>query len=170
MSRPFLVVPPTIDRWVVPRTVLDETRTLLASPGEEGCEAVVLWLGWVASPREARVTLAFPPRQIAYRTEAGLAVEIPVEEWTALALQLPPGAFVLAKVHTHAGEAYHSEVDAANPYLSHEGAVAITVPNFARDPLTDLTTCSVNVRRDRQWQELGEAEVREIFTIEEVAT
>lgn len=155
---------------MVPQYVLDDTRTLLAGPGEEGCEAVVLWLGWVASDHEARVTVAFPPRQVAYQTKSGLAVEIPVEEWTALALRLPRGVFVLAKVHTHAGAAYHSEVDAANPYLSHEAAVAITVANFARDPLTDLAGCSVNVRRDRRWQELSEAEVREAFIIEEVPT
>lgn len=160
MSVPYLVIPPTLSRLLVPRSVLDQTRMDLAGPGEEGFEAVVLWLGRVVSPTDAQVEAAFRPRQIAYRTPDGLAVEIPIEEWTALALQLPPGWFVLGKVHTHPSTAYHSVVDATNPYLCHEGAVAITVPDFAQAPLTNLDHCSVNMLHSHRWIELTPLEVR----------
>ena len=160
MSIPYLVIPPTLSRLLIPRLVLEQTRRALAGPGTNGFEAVVLWLGRVASPTDARVETAFRPRQITYRTPDGLAVEIPVEAWTTLALQLPPGRFVLTKVHTHPSAAYHSEADAANPYLCHEGAIAITVPDFARAPLTDLDHCSVNVLRGHHWIELTPPELR----------
>ncbi len=167
MGGPVLVIPPTLRQLIVPRRVLEETHILLSGPGEEGCEATVLWLGTVVTAVAARVEAAYFPRQVAYRARFGLAVEIPVEEWTDLALRLPARRFVLAKLHTHAGRAYHSEVDAANPYLCHEGAIAITVPNFARGPLGGLEGWSVNALREGQWVELRPGEVARTILIEE---
>lgn len=166
MSHAFLVIPPTLCRLSIPAAVLADTRELLAEPGERRLEAAVLWIGHVVSDFEARVDAVYFPYQIAYRIGNGLAVEIPVEEWTKLALRLPPGVFVLAKLHTHADEAYHSDVDAANPYLCHEGAISITVPHFAHDPLDDLACCSVNVLRGGEWYELTRSGVKRMFIIE----
>lgn len=161
----FLVIPPTLVRWRVPHRVVVETRAFLVERGEKDCEAVVLWLGPVASEIEAVVTSAYVPHQIAYRSDEGLAVEIPVEEWTNLALRLPSGVFVLAKVHSHPGEAYLSEADVANPYLCHEGAVSIVVPDFARRPLAGFEGCSVNIFRGQRWIELPPDEVQGAFIV-----
>jgi hypothetical protein len=169
MDEPFLIIPLTLQRFVVPRSVLEASQELLAGPGEDGFEAVVLWRGRVVSAAEARVDSVYFPQQVVYQTVDGLAVEIPIDEWTDLALRLPPGQFVLAKLHTHPTHAYHSDVDAANPYLCHEGAMAITVPNFARSPLSDLDTCSVNVLRNGRWLELTQCEIRQTIRIEENA-
>jgi hypothetical protein len=167
MERPFLVIPLTLRRLVVTRSLVEDTRVLLARSGERGFEATTLWLGPVLSEVEARVEEVYFPQQIVYRTEYGLAVEIPVDEWTELALRLPPGRFVLAKLHTHAGLAYHSDVDAENPYLCHEGAVSITVPDFARESLGGLEECSVNVLRQGRWRELSMAESKQTIIVEE---
>lgn len=165
MSAPFDAIPPTLEQFVVPMSVLQETRELLAGPGIEGYEAVVLWLGVIVSAIEARVLAAYLPRQITYKTRRGLAVEIPPDERTRIALSLSRGTFVLAKLHTHAGRAYHSPTDAANPYLNHEGAVAITVPHFAQAPVLDLTSCSVNIFRNQYWCELSVPEIRRWFRV-----
>ncbi len=165
MSAPFDTIPPTLEQFAVPRSVLREARELLAGPGVEGDEAVVLWLGAIASATHARVLAAYFPRQITYRSRRGLAVEIPPDERTRIALSLPGGIFVLAKLHTHAGRAYHSPTDAANPYLNHEGAVAITVPDFAQAPVLDLTGCSVNIFRNQRWCELSVPEIRRCFHV-----
>ncbi len=167
MEEQFLVIPPTLHRLRISRRLLRDTRDLLAASGEQGFEAVVLWLGRILSAEEGRVELAYFPRQVAYHTEDGLAVEIPVEEWTELALRLPPSVFVLAKVHSHAEDAYHSPTDDANPYLCHEGAFSIVVPRFAREPLDNLARCSANMLQEGRWGELSAAEVRQAFIIEE---
>ena len=167
MTDQILVIPPTLRHFFVPRWVLQDSRLLLAGPGVQGDEAVALWLGSVLSPTEARVEHVYFPRQIAYHSDDGVAIEIPIEEWTNLALQLPLGMFVLAKLHTHPGAAYHSETDAANPYLNHEGAVSITIPHFAQLPLDNLYRCSVNVLRQGRWIEISPSEVAEAFTITE---
>lgn len=167
MKTPFLVIPPTLQRVVVPKRVLAESQALLAEPGEQGLEAVVLWLGSIVSSVTARVDSAHFPRQLSYRTPVGLAVEIPIEAWTALVLQLPPGRFILAKLHTHPGRAYQSEVDAANPFLCHEGALAITVPDFARLPLADPVEWSVSALRHQRWIELSPAQIQRSILIED---
>ena len=167
MTPRFLVIPPTLARLVVPRSVLEQTRTLLAGPGAQGFEATVLWLGTVASETEAHVAGTYFPRQYAYRTRQGLAVEVPIEEWTDLALKLAPGMFVLAKLHTHGEDAYHSEVDEANPYLSHEGAFAITIPYFARMPADSIEHWSVNVFRKQKWVELSPTQAIGAIVIQE---
>jgi hypothetical protein len=163
----FLIIPPTLRHFIVPMEVLQDSRLLLAGPGEQGYEAVVLWLGSVLSPTEACVECVYFPRQIAYQGDDGVAIEIPIEEWTELALRLPPGQFVLAKLHTHPGTAYHSETDAANPYLNHEGAVSITIPHFAQISFKNLRSCSVNILRQGRWIEISPPEVAEMFTITE---
>jgi hypothetical protein len=159
MSAPFLVIPPTLKRLTVTPGLLEESRTLLAGPGEQGLEAAVFWLGRVGSATEARVEAVHFPQQVAYRTEQGLAVEILAEAWTETALRLPPGAFVLAKLHTHGEDAYHSPVDEANPYMRYEGAIAITVPYFARLPFDGFEGWSVNLFREGRWVAVAAADI-----------
>jgi hypothetical protein len=71
----------------------------------------------------------------------------------------------LASLHTHPGNAFHSDTDDTNMLFSHHGAISIVIPNFGRDPI-DLGECSVNeLRHGRGWIELDAAEVEERFTI-----
>jgi hypothetical protein len=167
MNPEYLVIPPTLKRLMITRPMLERTRVLLARPGEQGLEAAVLWLGLVVSTIEARVDAVLFPRQIAYRTDEGLAVEIPVEEWTGIALRLPPGYFVLAKLHTHSADAYHSDMDAANPYMRHEGAFAITVPCFARCPFDTFEGWSVNIFCQQQWARIDRSEFAQTIVVEQ---
>ena len=154
-------VPSDLRRIDVPRTVLDETRELLAELGSEGLESTVLWVGLVIGPQTAEVLAAVRPRQVAYRSDHGLAVEVPQDALSELISALPEGVFVLARVHSHPGAAYHSELDDTNMLIAHEGAISIVVPDFARRPI-DLTRCSVNeLRHDRGWVELDGAAVRD---------
>ena len=155
------VIPPDLQHIEVPRRVLDETRELLAELGDEGLESTVLWVGRVIGPQTAGVLGAVRPRQVAYRGEDGLAVEVPQDALSELISALPEGVFVLARVHSHPGAAYHSQLDDTNMLIAHEGAISIVVPDFAREPI-DLARCSVNeLRHDKGWVELGAATVRE---------
>lgn len=158
-------VPATIRRYDLPRGVLQETWELLREGGREGVEAVVLWLGRVPEATRAVVLAAFSPPQIAYRSEGGLAVEVPQEALTQLIGALPAGVHVLVRVHSHAGAAYHSALDDTNMLIAHEGAVSVVVPDFAAGN-PDLVRCSVNVLgRDGRWGELTVPEIAERFNI-----
>jgi hypothetical protein len=158
-------VPPTLRRFLIPASVLVDSQQMLRERGELGLEAVVLWIGELLDATTADILAAVRPGQIAYRGEEGCAVEVPPEALSELVAALPRGVFVLARLHTHPGVAYHSEVDDTNMLISHDRAISIVVPHFARAQL-DLSSCSVNeLRHGQGWVELSPAEVAERFVV-----
>lgn len=160
-----LQVPPTLKRFTVARRVIEETEAFLAGRGEAGVEGTVLWLGEVKSEVEAAITEPYIPEQVAYRTSNGLAVEVTRRGLNELIRWLPPGVFVLARVHSHGEHAYHSDTDDQNMIISHEGAISIVVPNFAFEGL-DLSACSVNrLVRGQGWVELSAPEVEQALVV-----
>lgn len=158
-------VPTLATVYGVPHAVLDETWELLRRRGEEGLEAVVLWLGGISDAGRAEILGPLFPPQIAYRSERGLAVEIPQDVLTELIAALPSGVRILARVHSHPTDAYHSELDDRNMLIGHEGAVSIVIPFFATGPV-DLRTCSINqLHGDGRWRELARSETYSRFVI-----
>lgn len=158
-------VPPTLRRYVIPAEVVDDSRRLLRERGALGLEAVVVWVGSVVDDTTAEILAAVRPGQVAYRSGEGCAVEVPPEALSQLIAALPRGVYVLARLHTHPADAYHSEVDDTNMLISHDHAISIVVPNFARDEL-DLASCSVNeLRHGFGWVELEPAEVADRFLV-----
>lgn len=157
-------VPPTLSHYSLPAEVLAATRSMLRERGELGVEAVVLWIGRALSDEHAEIIAPVRPGQVAYRGPEGCAVEVPPDALSEIISMLPEGAFVLARVHTHPGRAYHSPVDDTNMLIAHNGAISIVVPDFARDPM-DLARCSVNELRRDGWRELSAAEVAQRFEV-----
>lgn len=158
-------VPPTIERYELSHHVLDDTWEMLAEPGRDRVEAVVLWLGCVPEDTRGEVLAAIRPEQVAYRSPDGLAVEVPQEVLTQLVATLPEGIHVLVRVHSHPTDAYHSTTDDRNMIIGHVGAVSIVVPRFATGTV-DLRTCSVNILgRDGRWRELTQDEIDATFDV-----
>lgn len=158
-------VPSTLSTYRIPRQVLENTRELLLERGLLGFEAVVLWVGTVDDETSASIIAAVCPGQTAYRSEQGCAVEVPPDALSELISALPEGVFVLVRLHTHPGEAYHSPMDDTNMLVAHEGAISIVVPDFATAPL-DLGDCSVNELRSASgWRDLEADEVKRRFLI-----
>lgn len=160
------VIPPTLRRYRIAAETIDLTREFLARRGRERLEATVLWLGRVIDDVTAEVLVPFAPDQVAYRSPDGVAVEVTAEGLSDLISQLPEGVFVLCRVHSHPGEAFHSDTDDQNMIIGHPGAISIVVPDFAREAI-ELAYCSVNeLQPDGSWRELGADEVRERFEVE----
>lgn len=157
------MIPPTLRTYLLRPGLADDTRAMLRHSGEQGYEAVVLWTGTVVDATTALVTDAIRPRQVAYRGDDGCAVQILPDDIGDVVASLPPGRFVLARVHTHPGTAYHSSTDDQNLLIAHPGAISVVVPDFAAAPL-DLAACSVNeLRPDGTWHELAPADVARRF-------
>jgi hypothetical protein len=155
--------PTTATVYQLTQPILDETWELLREPGAEGLEGVVLWLGRMSAADRADVLAPFFPPQIAYRSEDGLAVEVPQDALTQIIGALPAGVRILARVHSHPTGAYHSRLDDRNMIIGHEGAISIVVPHFAMGP-SQLLACSVNqLERARGWRALSLDEIRTRF-------
>lgn len=157
------ILPPTLRFYILAPNVLEDTYQLLHERGQQGLEAVVVWVGGVIDTETAKIVGVIRPGQVAYAGDNGCAVEVPPDALSELISLLPENLFVLARVHTHPGAAYHSNVDDTNMLISHNGAISIVVPNFAQEPVR-LETCSVNeLRHGSGWAELTTAEVAERF-------
>jgi hypothetical protein len=161
----WMRIPPTLLYYSLSRETLERTGDFLRRRGEEGLEATVVWLGRVLDETHAEIVDAYAPEQIGYSSDEGVAVEVTREGLSELIRRLPEGIFVLVRVHSHPADAYHSAVDDENMLISHERAISIVVPDFARADI-NLADCSVNeLRHGEGWRELGATEVAERFTV-----
>lgn len=152
--------------FLIPSTVIAETRATLAEIGEHRVEGVVLWIGKEPVDGTVEILEALVPWQVALRSEDGLAVTIPDWEVSELILGLEPGTYIPIRVHSHPQDAYHSSTDNLNRILSHKGSISIVVPWFAKSEMR-LGECSVNeLGSDFRWSELSADEVTRRFIVD----
>ncbi len=119
----------------VPSDVVAETEAALREAGREGYERFVLWSGEIDDTRLV-VRTAHHPDQRAYRLPDGLCVTIDGEALHALNVWLLNHQELLAvQIHSHPGEAYHSDTDNTYPVVTALGGLSIVTPDFCSGPL-----------------------------------
>jgi proteasome lid subunit RPN8/RPN11 len=113
-----------------PAALVDATLDALREGGRDGVERVVFWLGRRRATGEADI----------------VEIHVPEQEAAADYFRIPPGGMIafmnhlrrsrlvlLAQVHSHPGEAFHSKADDKWAVVRHEGGLSIVVPGFAAD-------------------------------------
>lgn len=149
-------------QFKIPEQVLTETLDLLAEPGRLGFEAVVVWIGVADDAGTMRVTHPVRPEQHSVRlVDGSVGVTIPPHAITDLVRLLDADSLVVARLHTHPSDAYHSHVDDTNMLISHPGAISIVVPNYASS--VSFEDCSVYELEPRGWRPLFPDEVGRRF-------
>lgn len=146
---------------------LDEVRRLDVSPdimrttwaslrqyGERELEGFVLWLGRIEG-RTATIELAFTPPQSSISGEDGVGYFVTSETLFRLNQELHRTRLrLIAQVHSHPREAYHSRTDDLYAVVTAEGGLSVVVPDFAfGEP--DLATCAVYRLSRGQWMPLS---------------
>jgi hypothetical protein len=156
-------IKPGITQFSVPSRLVNASESFLQEQGRAQHEAVVLWIGRVVSDTEAVVDDAYVPDQTPIESDDGVGVYISGEAITKLILSLEGDQRVLARLHSHPAFAYHSETDDLNRLISHEGAISVVVPYFARLGIR-LDICSTNeLDANGVWRELAPVEVERRF-------
>jgi hypothetical protein len=126
---------------------------------------MLLWAGRPGDA-EAAVSKMVIPAQTAVRTHDGVCVAMTSDAHLDLASKLAAGERYFIRVHSHPTRAYHSETDDANLVLSHDGALSIVVPRFARDVADDFAKCAVyEYTAGDGWTRLSEEDVAQRFVI-----
>lgn len=138
-----------VENFKIEREVLHTTRDLLAKPGRDEREALVLWAGSRTSEATFQVTTTlFPPQEA-----TGLDFYVHPSAVRAVFDRLEEERLVLAgQVHTHPGEAFHSLTDDAFPLATQVGSLSVVVPDFAANPLDDLSECAVYRLTEEGWR------------------
>lgn len=152
-------------QYLVPQQVLDDSRTFFRSRGADNYEGTALWAGCPADAGVVAITRLVVPEQVAETTPFGARVDLTARAHYTLTDLLHPGELFYARIHSHPGRAFHSERDDANQVLSHQGAISIVVPYFARSPIR-LPDCAVyKLEHGRGWLPLDPQVVRATFTV-----
>ena len=151
-----------VQTYVVPQRILKNSALLLRSLSSGVRESAILWTGTCLNT-EARVRRIVVPRQ----TSNAVRFDVSLEERLKIASQLNrSGEMLLAQLHTHPKEAFHSAIDDQLALPRHTGAISIVIPDFAMYWEGDLNQVSVNRHLGKGvWQELGSDVVCELFEI-----
>lgn len=149
-----------VRRLHVPGAVLCETWLALRRYGRQGCEGFVVWLGSIEG-EDAHVKQALVPEQRSIRDESGVGYFVDADSLFQLNVQLArTGLRLIAQVHSHPTDAYHSRTDDEFAIVTAEGGFSIVVPDFA-DGEPSPSSCAIYRLRRAGWHQLGDDDVRE---------
>lgn len=144
--------------------VIDTTLRVLQQFGAHGCEGLVLWIGEV-SEGQARITRAVVPNQTPMKSEEGVGYFIDAQVLFELNRKLSDtGLRLIAQVHSHPGEAYHSETDDRYAIVTADGGLSLVVPDFGKAPM-DPTLWAVYRLSNGSWCELDTAQARSLLNV-----
>lgn len=155
-----------ITNIILPFDCLEVAYTHMRKAGKQRVEGVALFAG---KEEGSRFTIAetIIPKQLAMRLEAGLLYAVDSDELHAINVWLYENNFsLIAQIHSHPTEAYHSDTDDAFPIVATVGGISIVVPDFAKGPV-DLSTCAVYRLSDSGvWVELENEERNNLITVQ----
>jgi hypothetical protein len=155
----------TINKIHLPNECLKRAYTHMRKTGMHGLEGVALFAG-----RESGATFnileVIIPKQKSMRLETGLLYAVDEEELHAINVWLYNNNMsLIAQIHSHPSEAYHSDTDDAYPIVATLGGISIVVPDFASGPI-DLHNCAVyRLSPDAIWIELNKKDKIDLFKV-----
>jgi hypothetical protein len=132
----------SVEEFVIPVELVDQTLEPLQRAGEKGYEAFVLWGGRLdEGGRQLVYESAYVPEQTTSRSEEGLLVVVEGDALFRVNRAFYAHGLTLgAQVHSHPTDAYHSDTDDAYPLMTLVGGLSGVVPDFGdggRDRLGD---------------------------------
>ncbi|MBA3242579.1 MAG: Mov34/MPN/PAD-1 family protein [Acidobacteria bacterium] len=150
----------------VPAEFAREAQEHLASVGRQGHEGFALWVG-VLEGEIFHVRRTVIPAQRGLRFEQGVCVRVDGDELHRINVYLyQEGLRLMAQIHSHPTEAYHSETDDTYPIATTLGSLSLVVPDFARDPFS-LARCAVyRLLPPAEWVELPGKEAEQLIILE----
>lgn len=163
MSRGF----EQITRIIVPAQLAEETNSKLRLIGQRGMEGFALWAG-VLSESTFSVQANIIPAQTGHQLEGGVCVSVGPDELHRINVWLFENRMsIIAQIHTHPTDAYHSDTDDAYPIATTLGSISVVIPYFARQPFA-LGRCAVYRLQDRRgWVGMTPQEANNLIHITE---
>ena len=124
----------------------------------------MLWLGDIEA-HAANVQQAFAPSQHGIAGEDGLAYFVSGETLFELNRDLAAsGLRLIAQVHSHPQEAYHSEADDRYAIVTAEGGLSLVVPDFGHAE-AHPATWAVYRLNGGSWRHVPERDARALLEV-----
>jgi Prokaryotic homologs of the JAB domain len=158
-----------IKKVIVPASCVEEAHSHLRRVGHEGYEGFALWAG-ESEGDTFLVRANIIPEQRGLRSDLGVCVVVGGDELHRINVWLyEHGLTLIAQLHSHPDEAYHSETDDTYPIATTTGSLSLVIPDFARDPFS-LANCAVyRLLPPSGWVELSQDGASSLIVLEEQA-
>ena len=151
----------------VPRSVVEEANSHLRKVGQLGLEGFSLWAGKHRGERFL-VESNIVPVQEGHRSSSGVYVSVGSRELHRINVWLFENSMTLiAQLHSHPTEAYHSDTDDAFPIATTVGSLSIVIPDYAREPFSLIRSAVYRLIPDHGWVFMPPNEVTKLVTIVE---
>lgn len=149
----------------VPRSCAKAAQAHLRAVGRDGSEGFALWIGR-RSGTVFTVTETLIPLQTAHHSPRGVSVSVHADELFRLnRLLYTTQQELLAQLHSHPTDAFHSETDDSYPIATTAGAFSLVIPDFAVRPFA-LEECAVyRLVPEQGWLEFPAPAVQRVFQL-----
>lgn len=125
----------------------------------------MLWVGNVDGS-SFRVTNLLIPRQTAVRSDSGICAVVEGSELRRIGMELYKEKLQLvAQVHSHPTNAYHSETDDEFAIVTTMGGLSLVVPDFAVGPFDLNEYAAYRLTESGSWEELNRREVARLIEV-----
>ncbi len=150
---------------ILPAGCAERTQSHLRAAGREGNEGFVVWSG-VQDGSVFHVRTVTAPEQRAIRSANGVCVVVDEAALHRLNVWLHRnGERLIAQVHSHPTDAYHSDMDDDYAVATTVGSLSLVVPNFAVRPFS-LAECAVyRLAADGRWSEIPAKKVAALISL-----
>lgn len=149
---------PTMSELSISRALVEQTISVLQEGGSNRCETVVFWLGKGNTVDEV------------YRPEQRVSIDyfhLPSESMRSLMNYLKRDRRrILAQVHSHPQDAFHSKADDDWAVIRHQGALSLVLPRFASTTTLhnfSKQTATFSLSPDDKWLEVSTGDVISII-------
>jgi hypothetical protein len=150
----------------VPKQAVDDIHRHLAAAGCNGFEGFGLWAGRIEG-EVAVVDRAVIPDQRFIRSPSGVGVYLGGDELHRLNVWLSENSLrILAQIHSHPTDAYHSTTDDENAVATTAGSLSLVVPDFARAPFDLANVAVYRLSQAGDWVEVKRSEVASLIVVQ----
>lgn len=124
-----------ITRLKIPHNIIEFIYSHLREAGKHGLEGIGLFFG-IQSDSQFEVTRALIPSHTSYQTPNGLLYVVGGDELHRINVWAYENKVsLIAQIHSHPTEAYHSGTDDDNAIVTRVGGFSIVIPDFAFGPI-----------------------------------
>lgn len=154
-----------IDKITINNGILTKAFDFLNHVGEKNIEAVALFAGFEEGST-FHIKEVIIPEQSSYNLEQGLMYAVEGVELHRINVWLNENQMkLIAQIHSHPNEAYHSAVDDRFPIVDTYGGVSIVVPDFATGIISLNDWAIYRLSLNKTWDKLTNQEVDTLFKI-----
>lgn len=148
---------------VLKKSQLEEAFDFLRYAGSKGVEGICLFAG-IEEDSIFVINEVIIPNQKSYILEQGLMYAVDGEELHRINIWLYENKMkLIAQIHSHPQEAFHSEADDRYPIVDTYGGISIVIPEFARGKVGLNESAIFRLSEEKNWDKLTKKQIESLF-------